>query len=552
MRPIAIGTDDFKEIIESNSLFIDKTLFIKDIIDDTGKVLLFPRPRRFGKSLNMSMINYYFNNSYDSKYLFDGLNISKCEDKYLMEMNKYPVISLSLKDCKKGTYLEFISSFKIIISDLYNNYKYLLESSLIDEVEKDYFRRCLKREEDIQLSLSLSRLMYMLKKHYNMEVIVLLDEYDAPIMEGYLKGYYGEIINFMRNLFSSTFKGNLDLKKGIITGILRVSKEGMFSGANNINVYNITDSLYSNYFGFLESEVEDVLKEYGLSDKFSLVKTWYDGYLFGKSTIYNPWSILCYLKDIDHKFGVYWANTGGVDLLKDLIYTTKGNTTLLECFHSLLEKGYIEHINLDMYMDLTNLNHDINTVFTLFMLSGYLTPSYTFDSYENVSLKIPNLEIRKNLENICINWFRENVSYADDLIRSLLSNDLYNFKNILLDIVKSSFSYYDLPASNLGESFYHAFVMGLLYINVLEFKITSNRESGYGRYDLLLEPKDGSCKYAYLIEFKALSNGDFSKTIEDAFKQIEEKEYANSFKDYDFTKIVIVFKGKEIMIETRK
>ena len=201
MRPIAIGTDDFKEIIESNSLFIDKTLFIKDIIDDTGKVLLFPRPRRFGKSLNMSMINYYFNNSYDSKYLFDGLNISKCEDKYLMEMNKYPVISLSLKDCKESSYLEFLNSFKNIIANLYDKYTYLLESDLIKEVDKKYFERCLNYEEEELLYLAINKLIKMLEIYYKEQVIVLLDEYDVPILEGYLKGYYSEIINFMKKVF---------------------------------------------------------------------------------------------------------------------------------------------------------------------------------------------------------------------------------------------------------------------------------------------------------------------------------------------------------------
>ena len=551
MKPIAIGSSDFKEIIETNSLFIDKTLFIRDLIDDPSKILLFPRPRRFGKSLNISMINYYFNNIYNSADLFEGLDISKCSDKYLMEMNKYPVISLSLKECKKSSYKDFIDNFKTIISDLYSKYSYLLDSPLIGEVDKKYFRNCLNKEQDIELARGISNLIKMLRVYHDEQVIVLLDEYDAPIMEAYLKGFYKEVISFMKDLFSNTFKDNLNLKKGIITGILRVSKEGMFSDANNIDIYNITDPGYSSYFGFLEREVEDVLNEYDLSNRFDEVKTWYDGYLFNRNTIYNPWSILKFLKNTDHTFQIYWANTGGVDLLKNLIYTTNGNVSLLEKFHSLLDNGYIEHINLDLHMDLNYLESDLNTIFTLFMLSGYLTPSNYLTSQEDVSLKIPNLEIRKNLENICVKWFNDNIAYGSSIENYLLYNNMDNFKETFERIVLESFSYYDIKI-NKGENFYHAFVMGLLYSGLVNFHITSNRESGYGRYDLVLKPKSNSSQYAYIIEFKAIEENDFDKTLEKAFKQIEEKNYIESIKEYDVTKIVIVFKGKEIRIETRK
>jgi len=550
MKQIAIGTDDFKEIRETNSLFIDKTLFIKELIDDTSKVLLFPRPRRFGKTLNMSMINYYFNRDFNSKDLFKGLNISKCSDKYLKEMNKYPVISLSLKECKKNSFLEFKEEFKNIIVKLYKNYKYLLDCPSIEEIDKNYFKRCLNGQEDMRLSYAIATLVDMIKTYYNEQVIVLLDEYDVPIIEGYLRGYYTEIIEFTRDIFSSVFKNNLSLKKGIITGILRVSKEGMFSGANNIDVYNITDNSYSNYFGFTEIEVKEVLAKYNLSDKFQSVKTWYDGYLFNRNIIYNPWSILKFLKDKDHSMQVYWANTGGVDLLRDLIYTTKGNISLLDKFHSLLDKGYIEHINLDYNMNLTDLDNNIHTVFTLFMLTGYLTPNNLLTSLEDVTLKIPNLEIRKNLENICINWFSDNIRYGNEFDNYLLYNDLENFKETFERIVLESFSYYDIKI-NKGENFYHAFVMGLLYSSNQNFFITSNRESGFGRYDLVLKPKNNDIKYAYIIEFKAIEKDNFEETMEKAFKQIDEKNYIEEIKEYDVTKIVIVFKGKEIRIETR-
>ena len=269
----------------------------------------------------------------------------------------------------------------------------------------------------------------MLEIYYKSQVIVLLDEYDAPILEGYLKGYYDNIINFMREVFSSTFKGNLSLKKGVITGILRVSKESMFSGANNINVYNITDSNFSTYFGFTEEEVKETLAEYDLSDSFNEVKKWYDGYLFSRTTIYNPWSILNYLANHEHILKVYWANTGGTDLLQDLIYSTKGNTNLLETFHTLLEKGSITGIDLDLEMNLPSLNNNPNTVWTLFMLSGYLTPSEYVDFSKLVTLRIPNFEIRKNLESICVNWFKDNIKHGNIFEDYLLNNNMYDFKD---------------------------------------------------------------------------------------------------------------------------
>ena len=552
MKAIGIGTDDFKEIRENDYLFIDKTLLIKELIDDGSKALLFPRPRRFGKSLNMSMINYYFNREYKdiSFDLFKGLNISKCSDRYLNEMNKYPVVSLSLKECKTENYEKFIIEFKAIISSLYKKHEYLLDSSLISNSDKEYFQRCLDCKEDDRLSSSVSTLVELLRIYHNEQVIVLLDEYDAPIMESYLKGFYSDVIDFMKSFFSSTFKDNLNLKKGIITGILRVSKEGMFSGANNIKVYNVCDYKYSTYFGFLEGEVKNCLKEYNLSGKYEDVKKWYDGYFFGESKIYNPWSILNFLSDPKNSFRTYWVNTGGVDLLRDLIYSVN-NASLLEEYHKLLDTGYISHVNLDLNMNLTSLPNNRDTVFTLFMLSGYLTMVEYSDSLKDLKLRIPNLEVRENLENICIKWFNNNIKKYTAFEDYLITNNMFDFKENFKRIVLESFSYYDVNVKH-GENFYHAFVMGLLYSGSVNFSITSNRESGYGRYDLLLKPKNNSCHYAYIIEFKAIEENDFDNTMEKAFKQIEDKNYQEEIKEYDVTKIVIVFKGKEIRIETRK
>ena len=319
MKPIAIGIHDFKKIIETGSLFIDKTLFIKELIDNTSAVICLPRPRRFGKTLNMSMLDYYFNIKYkdnpDIKGLFKGLNISKEEDKYLSEMNKYPIISLSFRGLKTDTFKEFKKEYKMLMSSLYASYSFLLDSDKVDSELKKEFIECYAKKDYI-LTSAIPNLMLMLKQYYQEDVMVLLDEYDAPIINGYLKGYYDDIIAFIKQIFVKTFKDNNDLKKGVITGILRVSKENMFSDANNINVYNITDSRFSTHFGFTEDDVKWALKEYNLSDNFQDVKKWYDGYLFNKTIIYNPWSILKYLDNEDHSLIPYWVNTGGVEFLQ--------------------------------------------------------------------------------------------------------------------------------------------------------------------------------------------------------------------------------------------
>ncbi len=547
-REIATGTEDFKEIIETNSLYIDKTLFIKEIIDDTSKTVCFPRPRRFGKTLNMSMLNYYFNLDYKDNNLFKGLNISELGEKYKEEKNKYPVISISFRELKTNNYQEFINEYKKIIGKLYLKYKYLLESDRVSESFKKVFEDYYYMNTD-NLTSAISDLMLMLNEHYNIKVIVLLDEYDAPILHAYEKGFYEEIITFMKQLFVTTFKDNSDLRKGVITGISRISKENLFSDANNIEVYNMTDSRYSTYFGFTENEVKDSLKEYGLLDTFDNVKKWYDGYLFNKTIIYNPISILKYLKNEDHAFIPYWTNTGGVGLLKNLIYNLNNREEILNSFEDLLKVGIIEHINLNVNLDLSSLEGNKDNIYTLFMFSGYLTPNKFLENYENATLKIPNLEIKNNLENIVKDWFMVGPLKSYDFTKYLYDNQLELFKENFENIVLESFSYFDVPDNNNGENFYHAFTMGLLRSGCNNYEITSNRESGYGRYDLILKPFDKN-KTAYIIEFK-VSDLDFDKAIEDGFRQIDEMKYEVSLKGYKIIKMVIAFKGKKLKIETR-
>ena len=550
-REIATGTEDFKEIIETNSLYIDKTLFIKEIIDDTSKTVCFPRPRRFGKTLNMSMLNYYFNLDYKDNKLFYGLNISELGEKYKEEANKYPVISISFRELKADNYKDFLKSYKELMANLFSNYEYLLKSKAINSNAKRKINKFINEKENDgnRLANAVSNLVRYLRKYYDIKVIVLLDEYDAPILHAYEKGFYEEVITFMKQLFVTTFKDNTDLRKGVITGISRISKENLFSDANNIEVYNMTDSRYSTYFGFTENEVKDSLKEYGLLDTFDNVKKWYDGYLFNKTIIYNPISILKYLKNEDHAFIPYWTNTGGVGLLKNLIYNLNNREEILNSFEDLLKVGIIEHINLNVNLDLSSLEGNKDNIYTLFMFSGYLTPNKFLENYENATLKIPNLEIKNNLENIVKDWFMVGPLKSYDFTKYLYDNQLELFKENFENIVLESFSYFDVPDNNNGENFYHAFTMGLLRSGCNNYEITSNRESGYGRYDLILKPFDKN-KTAYIIEFK-VSDLDFDKAIEDGFRQIDEMKYEVSLKGYKIIKMVIAFKGKKLKIETR-
>ena len=549
MKKVPTGISDFKKIIENDYLYIDKTLFIKEIIDDFDKPCCFIRPRRFCKSVSISMLDYYFNIEYRDNKLFKGLKIMDQGDKYLREANKYPVILLSFKNLNDNTYQEFIANFKLLMKNLYEKYTFLLESEKLSKSDKEYFEKITNMEEDMLLSSSISMLIIMLKKHYENQVIVLLDEYDVPIINGYLKGYYEEVLSFEKQMFASTFKDNLNLKKGIVTGVFRVAIEELQSGANNFNTYSITDNEYSNYFGFTESEVKEVLKEYGLIDKFEEVKKWYDGYLFGNNTIYNPVSILNYL--LEQKFDAYWVNTGSMDLLKKLIFNLKNSSLILNEFHRLLESEVIERVSLDLHMNLTNLESDRNTIWTLFMLTGYLTPIREVDNTDNVTLKIPNLEVEKSLKSIASNWFKNNVLTKYDFIEYLINNKMEMFKSNFQKYIIETFSYYDVPSNDDGERFYHAYVLGLLTSGYEYFKIKSNRESGYGRYDIMLKPVSSITNNAYIIEVKLADNNNFDEVIKLGFKQIEDNKYEDEVKNYNVTKMVIAFNGKKVKIETR-
>ena len=545
MKNINLEKNDFKEIIESGSLFIDKTLFIKELIDNPSPFLCFPRPSKFGKSLNMSMLNYYFNLEYKNNTLFNGLEIMTEGDKYLNEMNKYPVISLSLKDTKCDNYEGFINNYKEAMKNLYTKYDYLLKSDKLDETDKKDFVKIIRKQENTLLSKAIAKLVTYLNRHYGLKVIVLLDDYDVPIINGYFNGYYDEVVNFINQLLVTVFKDNNELKKGIITCISKICTENLYSCANNIEVYNITDARYSTHFGFTESEVKELLKEYNLSDTLDDVKKWYGGYLFDENTIYNPLSILKYLENKEHKLISYWTNKEGLGLLKDLIYNIKYNTNLLDEFEKIINKCYKEHVNIELNMELKSLKGDPNTVWTLFMLMGYLTPTTLVGDGENITLKIPNLEIKENLIDMASSWFKNNYN-GNSIVKYLANREINEFKNKLENLILDTFSYFDVLGNSASEAFYHSFVLGLLTSENEYYEVTSNGESKYGIYDILLKPKVNDIP-SYIIEFKLVrDNKTFESSIEEAFNQIDV-----NVKNLDAIRMVIAFRGKKIKIETR-
>ena len=543
-KEIKTKTNDFKELIETNCLYIDKTLFIKEISDNICTPCLLLRPKGFGKTLNMSMIKYYFDITLNSKHLFYNLKIWECGSKYLNEMNKYPVISLSFKELKANNYHEFIKKYKILMKKLYKEYEFLLKSPEFDDIDKKDFKEIINCENYI-LDNPIEDLIRFLNNHYKRNVIVILEDYDVPLLEGYSNGYGKEIESFLEQFINCSFKDNSEIQKLIMTGVVT----SFAVETNNINVYDTTYATYQDYFGFTENEVKEVLKEYDLENTFDKVKEWYDGYLFNKTTIYNPISILKYLKNEAHAFLTYLSNMGGVDLLKNLIYNLNNKQEILNSYEKLLKTGIIEHINLNINLDLSNLEGNKDNIFTLFMFCGYLTPNGFVENYEDVNLKIPNLEIRKNLENIVRNWFNKEPLKSFEFTEYLYNDQLELFKENFENVVVDSFSYYDVPDNNNGENFYHAFTMGLLMSGSNNYEITSNRESGYGRYDLILKPFEKN-KTAYIIEFK-VSDLDFDKTINEGFKQIDDRRYDVSLKDYKIVKMIIAFKGKKLKIETR-
>ncbi len=530
VRTLGIGHQDFEEIRNINNFYIDKTKFIREWWEKKDKVTLITRPRRFGKTLNMSMLEKFFSVKYAGRNdLFEGLSIWE-DEKYQRLQGSYPVIFISFASIKENTFTEARKSICRVIEEQYNKCEYLL--NLLTEKERQYFEKVTAEMSDSEASASLRSLSDFLSRYYKKNVIILLDEYDTPMQEAYVNGYWNELTGFIRSLFNSTFKTNSYLERAVMTGITRVSKESVFSDLNNLKVITTTSNEYGDCFGFTEEEVFDALNEFGMADKRSDVKRWYDGFTFGNRTdIYNPWSIINYLDT--GKVRAYWANTSSNSLIGKLL--RESTRDVKQSFERLLA-GENLTVSIDEQIVYNMLDIDEGAVWGLLLASGYLKIIQVRE-YEDAGfgtdaltceLAITNLEVKLMFGGMIQGWFAGHRSDYNDFIKALLKHDVKAMNVYMNKVALGTFSYFDTGKKREPERFYHGFVLGLIVELQERYVITSNRESGFGRYDVMLEPRNREDD-AIILEFKVQDKDDekeLSDTVKAALRQIEEKKYA--------------------------
>ena len=561
-RVIGIGQQDFEDIRKANLFYIDKTHFIKEWWENQDSVTLITRPRRFGKTLTMSMLEKFFSVKYaEGGPVFEGLKIWE-EEKYRRMQGTWPVISLSFANVKEPTYQMAKKRICQLLTDVYNKNYFLMESGLLTEEECGYFRRITTDMEETDATIALHKMSDFLSRYYKKKVIILLDEYDTPMQEAYVEGYWEQLVTFTRSLFNATFKTNPFLERAIMTGITRVSKESVFSDLNNLVVITTTSEAYADCFGFTEGEVHQSLQEYGMEARSAEVKRWYDGFIFGKmKDIYNPWSILNFLKT--KKMAAYWANTSSNRFVGALI--RESGRKLKMDFEDLL-RGKELCTTLDEQIVFDQLKTSETAVWSMLLASGYLkVMSHETDERsgrEKYHLLLTNREVRLMFENIVREWFEEAGEDYNDFIKGLLLGDLSAMNHYMNYVAQSMFSYFDTgrrPSGNEPERFYHGFVLGLMVELEDKYRITSNRESGFGRYDVMLEPMNQD-NPAIIIEFK-VRDSKKEKSLEDtakrALEQIAEEKYEMEFlargiekeriRNYGFA-----FDGKEVLILSDK
>ncbi|WP_296881653.1 AAA family ATPase [Thomasclavelia sp.] len=554
MKRISTGTENFKELIDNNYYYVDKTMLIEDVISD--KVMMYNRPRRFGKTLNLSMLYYFFSNQEkENSYLFKGLNISK-DKEILKHQNQYPVIFLTLKDMNNNNFKSQIYKFSSIISGIINKYiDRIIDSPLLNYRDKSWLEKYYNVNANLdEIKEALYNISIILNKYYRKKVIILIDEYDVPLQSAYNHGYYDEMVDFLRSVFSSALKTNDALERGVLTGCLRISKESIFTGLNNFIVRNITDREASDCFGFTQEEIDKLLDYYDLIDKRNEIKDWYDGYLFGETEIYNPWSALNYIKKVlsDNQYQAisFWANTSSNDLVKQ--YIENSTITMKEEFEELINgKSIIKKIVPELtYREMSFKNSMNDDIYSFLLFTGYLKiKEKVYENNELVEdtykLVIPNKEVKKIYENIFMKWFegyqREN---RNEFINKLLDGKEKDAQKILNQVLKSSISYYDNY-----ESFYHGFMVG--FLNVDGYEVKSNRESGEGRFDLAILPMDIDDQ-AIIIECKHSSSiKELRKDSKEASNQIIEKRYIEGLVDEGYENVIgygISFYKKQCII----
>ena len=541
MKRIGIGVSDFKKIIEEDFYYFDKTKFIEEIIQDGAEVKLFTRPRRFGKTLNMSMLKYFFDikETEENRKLFKGLYIEKKES--FKEQGQYPVIFLSLKDLKARTWEEMERKIIITLSDFFSEYEYLLNE--LTGINFENLKNIIYKKASIDdLTTALKFLTKILYEKYNKKVVVLVDEYDSPLVSAYINGYYENAKDFFKTFYSSVLKDNNYLQMGVLTGIIRVIKAGIFSDLNNLRTYTILSDVYTDSYGLTEEEVEKSLKDYGIEAEISNVKDWYDGYRFGDSEVYNPWSILNFLQDKELR--AYWVDTSGNDLINDVLKKITKDT--IRALEKLFDGEGLRQ-NISGTSDLSKLLNE-NELWELLLFSGYLTIEEKIDQ-KNYILRLPNKEVKELFKDSFLEKYFGRGNKLSDLMEALTENRIEDYEENLQEILLTSVSYNDTKKGN--EAFYHGLIMGMgLYLEG-EYITKSNIESGLGRYDFLIEPKNKS-KRAFIMEFKSTDSVEkLEEVSKEALKQIEDKKYDVSLKQNgikEITYIGIAFCGKEIKI----
>ena len=536
-KPLPIGIEDFKEVIDSGYYFVDKTLMIKDLIVNKVKVGLFTRPRRFGKTLNMSMIQRFFEKTDESNaYLFDGLKISEFPE-CMQYQGQYPVISLSLKSMKQGSYKDAFHMFKVLIAREYDRHKDILKSGKISDSERDLFHSILdQKAEDAFYLDSIKFLSDIMVKYYNKNVIILIDEYNVPLENAFYQGFYTDMVNLIRSVFESALKTNPSLDRAFLTGCLRVSKESIFTGLNNLDIFTIISPMFTDSFGFTPDEITDILKYYKLEDKANEIKDWYDGYLFSDTQIYNPWSTINHIKNLtvnpNYPCKPYWSNTSSNEIVKRLI--EESNDRMKNAIEELINGTPVK---AQIYEDITYGTIDVNSeyIWSFLLFTGYLkvTAYETIGDETYYEMVIPNTEVKSIYKNTIRAWFEKkiNTDSRTDILEAILKADAEKLEDLLCTWMVNTISCFDEQ-----ENYYHGFVTGLVS-GFNGYMVVSNRESGNGRFDLVVKQRS-KWNYAAILEFKIVDKyNQMTKACEDALKQIEEKDYEASLRDEQYENI---------------
>ncbi len=561
-KVVGIGKQRFDKIVENNCFYIDKTMFIKEWWENQDDVTLITRPRRFGKTLNMDMVKCFFSIDYKNRGdLFEKFDIWK-EEKYRELQGTYPVIFLSFADIKQNNYNDAVEKMKRIICDICQQFEFLKDWDGLTENERENIRNISYDMSDVMAQDLLKNMSNYLSRYYKKNVIILLDEYDTPMQEAYINGYWEKIVTFTRGFFNSTFKTNPYLERAIMTGITRVSKESIFSDLNNLDIVTTMSQKYETSFGFTEKEVFSVLDEYGLSDRKTEVKEWYDGFTFGnKPDIYNPWSIVSYLDK--REIGSYWVDSSSNGLISKLIKT--GSAGIKKTMEILLEGGVIEK-RIDEQIVYNQLDKKENAIWSLLLASGYLcVVMLRFEGElrkKIYTLKITNKEVQMMFESMIEEWFDNGNDSNENFIEAMLAGDLYAMNSYMNDIALDTFSSFDVAGREESrirpENFYHGFVLGLMVDKRDDYIIKSNKESGFGRYDVMMVPKniENSKLPALILEFKVINSSiekSLEETVQAALKQIKEKKYDTELLKAGVKKERIrhygfAFEGKRVLI----